>query len=86
MVKARFIRVLIPYNKTFFFFDGAQPKGLSYEGAMGFEKFMNERQKSKTLKIRVLVIPTARENLLDQLQAGYGDIAIGKLTTTDECR
>lgn len=36
---------------------------------MLFEKFVNEKQKSKTLKIRVLVIPTARENLLAKLRA-----------------
>ncbi len=35
MIKKRLIRILIPYSKTFFFFDGARPKELSYEGAIG---------------------------------------------------
>jgi len=86
MVKNKSIRILMPYNKTFFFFDGAQAKGLSYEAAMLFEKFVNKKQKSKTIKIRVIVIPTSRDKLLSRLQAGYGDIAIGNLTVTDERR
>ncbi len=84
MVKDKTIRILMPHNKTFFFFDGAQPKGLSYESAMLFEKFVNKKQKSKTIKIRAIIIPTSRDKLLSQLQAGYGDIAIGNLTITDE--
>ncbi len=86
MVKKKNIRILIPHNKTFFFFDGAQAKGLSYDTAMLFEKFVNKKQKSKTIKIKVLVIPTSRDKLFSQLQTGYGDIAIGNLTITDERR
>lgn len=86
MIENRVIRILMPHNKTFFFFDGAQPKGLSYETAMLFEKFINKKQKSKTVKIRVLVIPTSRDRLFSQLQAGFGDISIGNLTPTDKRR
>ena len=86
MVKNKTIRILMPHNKTFFFFDGAQAKGLSYDNAMLFEKFVNEKQKTKTVKIRAIVIPTSRDKLLSQIQAGYGDIAIGNLTITDERR
>ena len=86
MIKNKIIRVLMPYNKAFFFFDGAQPKGLSYESAMLFENFINKKLKSKTVKIRVLVIPTSRDKLFSQLQAGYGDISIGNLTPTDKRR
>jgi len=86
MVKKRIIRVLMPYNRAFFFFDGAQPKGIAYEGAELFEKFINKKLKNKTLKVRVLVIPTPREKLFSWLKSGTGDIAIGNLTITDERR
>ena len=86
MVKDKTIRILMPHNKTFFFFDGAQAKGLSYDSAMLFEKFVNKKQKTKTIKIRAIIIPTSRDKLLSRLQAGYGDIAIGNLTITDERR
>ncbi|MBW1636873.1 MAG: lytic transglycosylase F [Deltaproteobacteria bacterium] len=86
MVKNKSIRILMPYNKTFFFFDGAKPRGLSYDSAMLFEKFINEKLKTKTVKIRVIVIPTSRDKLFSRLNEGYGDIAIGNLTITEERR
>ncbi len=84
MVKNRTIRILMPHNKTFFFFDGAKPRGLAYDNAMLFEKYVNEKQKTKTVKINVIVIPTSRDKLFTRLKEGYGDIAIGNLTPTDE--
>lgn len=86
MLERRLIRVLVPYNRAFFFFDGAQPKGISYEAGVQFEKFVNEKQKTKHIKIHVVFIPTSRDKLLEKLAEGRGDIAIGNLTITDERR
>lgn len=86
MVKKRVVRVLIPYNRAFFFFDGAEPKGISYEAAMQFEKYINQKLKTKTLKIHVVAVPTPRDKLFERLNEGKGDIAIGNLTITDERR
>jgi len=80
----RMIRVLVPYNRAFFFFEGATPRGLSYEIASEFEKFVNKKLGSKTIKIKIIYIPTPREQILDRLKHGKGDIAIGNLTITDE--
>ncbi len=80
----RLIRVLMPHSRTFFFFDGAKPRGISYELVLQFEKFINEKNKTGTLKIHTLVIPTARENLIPYLKDGKGDIAVGNLTITPE--
>lgn len=84
MVKDRVIRVLVPQSKTFFFFDGIKPQGISYEQAVRFEQFINKKQKTKTLKIHVIIIPTARENLIPHIRDGKGDIAIGNLTITED--
>ncbi len=84
MVKDRILRVLIPYSKTFFFLDGATQRGLSYDAARDFEKFINARHKTKHLKIHLIVIPTSRDALLPHLIDGLGDIAIGNLTITDK--
>ena len=84
MAEKRLIRVLMPYSRTFYFFDGAQPRGASYDLVKLFETFINEKFKTKTLKIHVLVIPTAREALLPLLAAGKGDLAVGNLTITNE--
>ncbi len=84
MLKERSLRVLTPYNKTFYFLDGATEKGLSYEAIKHFEKFINEQQKTKHLKFHIVIIPTERHLLLSRLSEGLGDIAIGNLTITDE--
>ena len=86
MVEKRAIRFLMPFNKTFFYLDGAIQRGLSYDTAMSFEKFVNEHLKNKHLKVHVLIIPTERGKLFTHIAEGYGDIAVGNLTITDERR
>ncbi len=82
MVKERVIRALVPYSKTFYFLDGAHQRGLTYESLKHFEEFVNKREKTRTLKISILFIPTPRHRLFADLQAGIGDIAAGNLTIT----
>jgi len=82
MVQERVVRVLVPYSKTFYFLDGGTQLGLTYEALKNFEKFINNRQKTKTLKINVIFIPTPRHKLFSDLQEGIGDIAAGNLTIT----
>lgn len=84
MVKDKVIRVLMPYSKTFFFFEGAQPRGASYESVKAFEKELNEKLKTKYLKLHVLVIPTERNKLISGLVEGRGDLAVGNLTITEQ--
>jgi membrane-bound lytic murein transglycosylase MltF len=82
MVKERVIRALVPYSKTFYFLDGGQQQGLTYEALKHFEEFVNKREKTKNLKIHIIFIPTPRNRLLTDLRAGIGDIAAGNLTIT----
>lgn len=84
MVKERVIRALIPTSKTFYFLDRGQQRGLTYEALKHFEEFINKREKTKTLKITIVFIPTPRNRLFADLQAGIGDIAAGNLTITAE--
>ena len=86
MVERTVVRVLIPHDRAFYFFDGVQQRGISYEAAMLFEKFINKKLKTKTVKVDVLVVPTPRDKLFSRLVEGVGDIAIGNLTITDERR
>ena len=83
MVEGRSIRVLVPYSKTFYFLDGATPKGATYDMLKLFEKHLNIKLKTKHLKVHVLVIPTPRDRLIPGLAEGLGDIAAGNLTITD---
>lgn len=82
MKEQRLIRILVPYSRTYFFFDGATPRGLAYESIQAFEKYVNKLEKKRVTQIHAMIIPTAREDLFTLLQEGLGDIAVGNLTIT----
>lgn len=84
MVKRRVIRVLVPYSKTFYFLDGATPRGSTYEMLVAFEKAVNKRLKTRHLKVHLFIIPTPRDRLIPNLVAGFGDMAAGNLTITKQ--
>ena len=84
MLERRTIRVLVVYSKTFYFLDGAEQRGTSYEAFKEFEKTLNEKLKLDTIKLQVVFIPVKRDELLPALQKGLGDIAAANLTITPE--
>ncbi|HBH29663.1 MAG TPA: lytic transglycosylase F [Desulfofustis sp.] len=84
MVEDRIIRVLVPYSRTFFFFDGLQPRGVTFEALEMFDKFVNESFNTGTLRVDMLYIPTTRDQLITKLIEGKGDIAAGNLTISDD--
>ena len=86
MVEERRIRVLIPYSRTLFFNDRGTPRGIAAENARDFEQYVNRKYRKDKRPITVLLIPTARDELLADVAAGYGDIAIGNLTATESRR
>jgi len=78
------IRALVTHSKTFYFFDGATQRGLSYDALVAFEDFLNKELNTGTIKLRVVFIPVARDQLIPALKAGYGDLAVANLTITPE--
>ena len=84
MAEENVIRALVPYSKTFYFLDGADQRGLTYELLQQFEKYINNKLKRKTIKVRIVIIPTKRDRLLPDLLEGRGDIAAGNLTITQQ--
>jgi len=84
MVQHRRIRALVTYSKTFYFLDRGRQYGLSYEALKAFEKFVNKKLKTKTLKFHVVFIPVSRDELLPSLLKGFGDIAVANLTITTQ--
>jgi len=84
MAERRVVRMLVVYNKTNYFLDGPQQRGATYEMGVEFEKWLNRTNKDKTRAIRVVFIPTGRDHLLSDLQAGRGDIAAAGLAITPE--
>ncbi len=83
----RIVRMLVCLSRTNYFVDGPQQHGLSYEGGVAFEKFLNERlgtSNERAAHISVVFIPIARDKLIDGLIEGRGDIAAANLTITPE--
>ena len=84
MVERHEIRALVPYSKTFYFLDGAEQRGITYEALREFENYVNSLPEIKMPTIKLIVIPTPRHKLLPALLEGVGDIAAGNLTITPE--
>jgi len=82
MVERREIRALVVYSRTFYFLDKGKQRGASYELLKEFEKFVNEKLKAKTLKVRIIFIPVTRDQIIPWLVEGRGDIAAANLTIT----
>ena len=86
MRERRLIRVLVVPNMTMWFYQDGKPYGVAYEALRAFEEQLNKKYKParKHLKLHVVVIPTARDQLIPKLLAGEADLAVASLTITPE--
>ena len=80
MIERRLIRVLTTYSKTSYFIDQGTPRGLVPETFKLFEDDLNKRLKNKHVRVQVVIVPVAHDELVPALLEGRGDIvAAGKL-------
>ena len=86
MAKNREIRVLVVNSKTYFFLDRGKQHGITHDFMKEFEKFINKKIQAKTLKLHIVFVPVARDELIPGLLKGWGDIAAANLTITPERR
>ena len=84
MLERKLVRALVPYSKTYYFVDEGTARGMTYELLRGFEDWLNEQHGEGELPVRIVVIPTPRDELLRGLVEGRGDIAAGNLTITEQ--
>jgi membrane-bound lytic murein transglycosylase MltF len=82
MAERSIIRVLTSFNRTHYFLDGGVPRGAVVETLREFEQFVNEGRNATRTGIRVITVPVARDQLLQALVDGKGDIAVANLTIT----
>ncbi len=82
MTERRFIRILVTFNKTNYFVDKAEQHGATYEAGKLFEAFVNERLKTRHIRVNLMFIPVSRDRLLPALAEGRGDIAAAGLSIT----
>ena len=84
MLKRRKLRLLVPYSKTLFFVDRGRQMGVVAEFGRALEAAINARYKSKPFRLHVDLLPTARDQLFEALNKGYGDAIAANLTITPE--
>ncbi len=90
MINRKVIRVLSVNSKTFYFQDKGTQRGATYDIFRLFEEDLNKqlvkqgKLKQKHLQVRVVFIPISRDDLLQALAEGKGDIAAANLTITPE--
>ncbi len=80
----RAIRVLTVHSNSRYFIDQGEERGLVKEISMRFEDFINKRLGRKTVKVNVVIIPVARNQLIPALLEGRGDLINASLSITPE--
>jgi membrane-bound lytic murein transglycosylase MltF len=85
MVKRRHVRVLVPYSRTLYYNDKGRERGITADNIRDFEQYINRKYAKELGKrpITVFLIPTTRDDLLQDVADGLGDIAAGNLTVTE---
>jgi membrane-bound lytic murein transglycosylase MltF len=84
MIKRRVIRVAVTFNRTHYFIDRGQERGLSYESLKLFENDLNTDLKTGNLKVHVVIVPMSREQLYPALSGGKVDMVAAMVTVTPE--
>jgi len=84
LIKRGYIRVLIPFSKTGYFIDKGVQRGSAVDLMTEFDKYLQQRHGQKVSDSKLVLIPTPRDRLFDDLADGRGDIALGNLTITGD--
>ena len=84
LVKRRAIRVAVTFNRTHYFIDKGQERGLTYEWMKIFEDDLNKDLKTGKLKVHAVMVPMSREQLYPALTSGKVDMVAAMLTVTPE--
>ena len=84
MVKRRGIRVAVTFNRTHYFIDKGQERGITYEALKSFETDLNTDLKTGNLKVHVVIVPMSREQLYPALSTGKVDMVAAMVTVRPE--
>ena len=77
---------MVPYSRTLYFNGKGRERGITADTARDFEHYINKKYKKQlgNRPITIYLVPTTRDELLQKVADGRGDIAAGNLTATDE--
>ena len=84
MVKRRVIRVAVTFNRTHYFIDQGQERGITFESLKSFENDLNTDLKTGNLKVHVVIVPMSRDQLYPALASGKVDMVAAMVTVTPE--
>jgi membrane-bound lytic murein transglycosylase MltF len=84
MVKRRAIRVAVTFNRTHYFIDQGQERGITYEALKSFENDLNTDLKTGTLKVHAVIVPMSRDQLYPALAGGKVDMVAAMVTVRPE--
>ena len=84
MVKRRVIRVGVTFNRTHYFIDKGQERGITYEALKSFEDDLNTDLKTGNLKVHVVIVPMSRDQLYPALSTGKVDMVAAMVTVRPE--
>jgi membrane-bound lytic murein transglycosylase MltF len=84
MVKRRAIRVAVTFNRTHYFIDAGEERGITFESLKSFENDLNADLKTGNLKVHVVIVPMTREQLYPALSSGKVDMVAAMVTVTPE--
>jgi membrane-bound lytic murein transglycosylase MltF len=84
MVKRRAIRVAVTFNRTHYFIDRGQERGLTYESLKLFENEINKDLRTGNLKVHVVIVPMSRDQLYPALVGGKVDMVAAMVTVRPE--
>jgi len=82
MIKRRMIRVLVVNSKTFVFVDKGTQRGITHDVFKACENDLDKKLKTENVRVHVVFVPVARDELLPALRNERGDIAAANLTVT----
>lgn len=78
------IRVGVAYNRTHYFVDQGVQRGVTYAYFKEFERLLNAARRTGNMRIHMVFVPLARDQLLPALVEGRVDIVAAQLTVTPE--
>ena len=84
MVRHRVIRVAVTFNRTHYFIDKGQERGITYEALKAFENDLNTDLKRGNLTVHVVILPMSRDQLHPALLNGKVDMVAAMVTVRPE--
>jgi len=85
LAKRRAVRVLVPFRRPEFFYMQGKPAGVLMEAFREIESILNAKYKTTAAnRIVVVLLPTPVDKIRERMEGGYGDIAAGSISITDQ--